>query len=103
MLCLAERDGATVGEASLRALTFAASLAGAGGGVTAVVFAASGAEPDGELLADELAGAGATDVCLVSSDDLSGYAPGAWARSLEQLATAERCQLSRRSGDRPRQ
>ncbi len=97
MICLAERDGATVADASLRALTFAASLAGAGGGVIAVTFPASGAAgpdavPDDESvtdhLADQFASSGATDVCLVCSDELTGYAPAAWARSLEQLAAA---------------
>jgi electron transfer flavoprotein alpha subunit len=29
-----------------------------------------------------------TDLCLVSFDELAGYAPVAWARSLEQLAAA---------------
>ena len=92
VICLAERDGATVADASLRALSFAASLAGPGGGVTAAVFpapdAAGTSEADGELVADQLGGHGVTDVCLVSCAELAGYAPVAWARSLEQLAAA---------------
>jgi electron transfer flavoprotein alpha subunit len=92
VICLAERDGAGIADGSLRALTFAVSLAGVGGGVTAVTFPPGGTagtpEPDGEVLADVLAGYGATDVCLVRSADLTGYAPVAWARSLEQLAAA---------------
>ncbi len=92
VICLAERDGASIADESLRALTFAVSLAGAAGGVTAVVFpprsGAGPGEPDGEVLADVLASYGATDVCLVRSAQLTGYAPVAWARSLEQLAAA---------------
>jgi electron transfer flavoprotein alpha subunit len=93
VICLAEHDGASVADASVRALAFAARLAGAGGGVTAVVFPAAGAAgkhavPDGNLVADQLAASGVTDVCLVSSDELTGYAPAAWAISLEQLAAA---------------
>ena len=88
VICLVERDGATIAEASLRALTFAASLAGPLVSVTAVVPPRSGtgmAEPDTEVIAAVLAANGATDVCLVRPADLSAYAPVAWARSLEQL------------------
>jgi electron transfer flavoprotein alpha subunit len=92
VICLAERDGGTIAEPSLRALTFAASLAGESDGVTAVVFppsdAASTSEADGEVLAGLLADYGVTEVCLVRSAELAGYAPVAWARSLEQLAAA---------------
>jgi electron transfer flavoprotein alpha subunit len=92
VICLAERDGPSIADGSLRALTFAVSLAGATGGVTAVVFPSAGAvgtpEADSEVLADVLACYGATDVCLVRSAELSGYAPVAWARALEQLAAA---------------
>jgi electron transfer flavoprotein alpha subunit len=90
VICLAERDGASVADASLQAVSFAASLAGPGGGVTAVVFPVSGVAGTSEAyanqVADLLGSYGATDVCLVCSDDLAGYAPAAWARSLEQLA-----------------
>jgi electron transfer flavoprotein alpha subunit len=100
VIWLAERDGAGVAESSLRALSFAASLAGTAG-VTAVMFPAAGAvgpeaggsetaDPDGELAAaGPLAAHGVTDVCLVRSDELAGYAPAAWARSLAQLVEAE--------------
>jgi electron transfer flavoprotein alpha subunit len=92
VICLAERDGASIADESLRALTFAVSLAGAAGGVTTVVFPPASAvvtpESAGEVLADLLASYGATDVCLVRSAELTGYAPVAWARSLEQLAAA---------------
>jgi electron transfer flavoprotein alpha subunit len=100
VIWLAERDGAGVAESSLRALSFAGSLAGTAG-VTAIMFPAAGAvgpeaggsetaDPDGELAAaGPLAAHGVTDVCLVRSDGLTGYAPAAWARSLAQLVEAE--------------
>ncbi|HTA11658.1 MAG TPA: electron transfer flavoprotein subunit alpha/FixB family protein [Streptosporangiaceae bacterium] len=94
VLCLAERDGAVVADSSLRALSFAASLAGTAG-VTAVLFPGPGAAGpdaahlDGDLAPDALGAYGVTDVCLVRSDELTGYAPAAWARSLAQLAAAE--------------
>jgi electron transfer flavoprotein alpha subunit len=92
--CLVELDGSVVADTSLRALSFAASLAGAAG-VTAVLFPEPGAarpdaaDPDGELATSSLAAYGVTDVCLVRSDELTGYAPAAWARSLAQLATTD--------------
>jgi electron transfer flavoprotein alpha subunit len=93
VICLAERDGAAIAEASLRALAFAASLAGPAGNVAAVVFPAAGGvgepEPD-EVFADVLAECGATDVCLVRSAELTAYAPVAWARCIEQLTAADR-------------
>ncbi|HSR86185.1 MAG TPA: FAD-binding protein [Streptosporangiaceae bacterium] len=94
VICLAERDGAAIAEASLRALAFAASLAGPAQSVTAVVFPPAGGvgepEPDDEVFADVLAECGATDVCLVRSAELTAYAPVAWARSIEQLTAADR-------------
>jgi electron transfer flavoprotein alpha subunit len=91
VICVVERAGAAIEDASLRTLAFAVSLAGAGG-VTAVVFAdqdvAGASEADAELVAGLLAGAGASELCMVCSDELAGYAPAAWARSLEQLAAA---------------
>jgi electron transfer flavoprotein alpha subunit len=92
--CVAELDGAVVADSALRALSFAASLAGAAG-VTAVLFPEPGAagpdaaDTDGELAASSLAAYGVTDVCLVRSDELTGYAPAAWARSLAQLVTTD--------------
>jgi electron transfer flavoprotein alpha subunit len=94
VIWLAERDGADVAESSLRALSVAASLAGTAG-VTAVLFPAASAagtetaDPDVELAAGPLAAYGVTDVCLVRSDELTGYAPAAWAGSLAQLVEAE--------------
>jgi len=90
MLCLLERDGAGVTPASLRALSFAASVpATVGDEVTAVLVgpSADGAAADAALGA-ELAAAGAAALCLVSADGLTGYAPVAWARALEQLAAS---------------
>ena len=54
VLCLAERDGGAIADASLRALSFASSLATAGGGqLTVVLFPGSaGAGPDGDAARD---------------------------------------------------
>jgi electron transfer flavoprotein alpha subunit len=72
VLCLAERDGDQIAAASLAALTFARSA----GDVIGVVFG------PGEIGKP----AGATSVCRVESPELTGYAPAAWARALQQLA-----------------
>jgi electron transfer flavoprotein alpha subunit len=88
VVCLVERDGAEIADSSLRALAFAASLAGTDG-VTAVLFAdtdAAGAVEAAGELADLIAGAGASGLTVVSSAELAGYSPAAWARSLEQIA-----------------
>jgi electron transfer flavoprotein alpha subunit len=88
VLCLLERDGDGIADSSLRALSFARSLADAlGGRVTAVLFAPAGAAVGVDSIA-ELAGHRATELCLVSAEGLTGYAPAAWARALEQLAAA---------------
>jgi electron transfer flavoprotein alpha subunit len=94
VLCLLERDGDGVAAGSLRALGLARSLAGADGGrLTAVVFGPQpepGQEPvAGEAVLAEVAAAGATELCAVSGDGLTGYAPLAWARALSQLVAAE--------------
>jgi electron transfer flavoprotein alpha subunit len=90
VVCLAEREGTRIAPASLRALTFAASLAGPGARVAAVVFPAPGeagtAELDGGSLAGDLGDSGATDVYLVRAAELAAYSPVAWARTLEQAA-----------------
>jgi electron transfer flavoprotein alpha subunit len=91
VLCLLERDGEGVVAGSLRALGLARSLAGAvGGGLTAVVFGPpdAGSVAGGPMFADVAAG-GASEVCVVCAEGLSGYAPLAWARALEQLVTSE--------------
>jgi electron transfer flavoprotein alpha subunit len=75
VLCLAERDGDQIAAASLSALGFARS---AGGDVTCVVFGPG----------DVGRPAGVTSVCRVESPELTGYAPVAWARALQQLAAA---------------
>ena len=77
VLCLVERDGDGAADVSLRALTFARSL----GQVTAVVFGAAASVPVADLSAYGVANAYA-----VESDDLTGYAPQAWARALAGLA-----------------
>ena len=91
VLCLIELDETGVTDASLRALTFARSLAttaGPGepdaGGVrpvlAAVAFGAAGSVP-----ARLLGAYGASEVHVVESAALDGYAPQAWARTLEGL------------------
>jgi electron transfer flavoprotein alpha subunit len=80
VLCLAERDGNQIAAASLVALSFARELAAAGP-VTAVAFGPAAVAP---ALADGIADA----VCHVVAPELTGYAPVAWARALQQLAEA---------------
>ncbi len=86
VLCLLEADGAAVAPESLRALSFAAAAA-AGDDVTAVLIG-PGAETiaSDEALGSELTAHGAAALCLVAADGLTGYAPTAWARALQQLA-----------------
>jgi electron transfer flavoprotein alpha subunit len=83
VLVLAELDGDSVADASLRALTLAMDL---GQPVAAVVFP-GGAELDGVGLpgpaAEQLAAYGAADIYVV---DLLRYAPAAWARTLAGLS-----------------
>jgi electron transfer flavoprotein alpha subunit len=92
VLCLVERDGAGVADASLRSITLARSLAGpAGDGVAepvaAVVFGGEvlgGGVLGGGVPAAVLAAHGVTQAYAVAG--LDGYAPVAWARALAQLA-----------------
>jgi electron transfer flavoprotein alpha subunit len=81
VLCLAELEGDEIAAASLASLSFARMLA-APGDVTAVVFVGTATLPPG------LADGAAAEVCQVAAPQLSGYAPVAWARTLEQLAAA---------------
>jgi electron transfer flavoprotein alpha subunit len=77
VLCLVERDGDGAADVSLRALTFARSLAESGtGGVAAVVFGPGA--PAG------LSGYGVADAYAVAAG--VGYAPQAWGRALAGLA-----------------
>ena len=91
VLCLLERDGDGIADGSLRALGLARSLAGAQGGrLTAVVFGPPNSEPVvGEAMLADVAAGGASELCVASAEGLSGYAPLAWARALEQLVVAE--------------
>ncbi|HEY2691024.1 MAG TPA: electron transfer flavoprotein subunit alpha/FixB family protein [Streptosporangiaceae bacterium] len=76
VLCLVERDGAGAADVSLRALTFARSLAGsAAGGLAAAVFGPGAPAGLGEY--------GVADLYAVEAD---GYAPQAWGRALAGLA-----------------
>ena len=90
VLCLLERDGNGVADGSLRALVLARSIAGAlGVRLTAVLFGPPPACPDaGGAVVAEVAVGGVTELCVVSAEGLSGYAPLAWARALEQLVVA---------------
>jgi electron transfer flavoprotein alpha subunit len=91
VLCLLERDGDGVADGSLRALVLARSIAGAlgGGRLTAVLLGAPPAGPDaGGAVVAEMAVRGVTELCVVSAEGLTGYAPLAWARALEQLVVA---------------
>ena len=77
VLCLVEREGDGAADVSLRALTFARSL----GQVTAAVFGDTGSVP-----VTDLSAYGVANAYAVESDDLTGYAPQAWARALAGLA-----------------
>ncbi|HEY7014646.1 MAG TPA: electron transfer flavoprotein subunit alpha/FixB family protein [Streptosporangiaceae bacterium] len=77
VLCLVERDGAGAADVSLRALTFARSLAESGAGGLAAAAFGPGA-PAG------LAEFGVADVYAVEAGD--AYAPQAWGRALAGLA-----------------
>ena len=81
VLCLVELDESGVTDASLRALTFARSLA-AGGvpALAAVLFAPADRVPAGLL-----GRYGVTEAYVVEPAALDGYAPQAWARTLEGL------------------
>jgi len=85
VLCLVERDAEGLADASLRALAFAARVAGAGPGapvpVAAVLFGPADQVPGGMLAAN-----GAASVHVVEPGHLDGYAPRAWARALGGLA-----------------
>ena len=88
-LCLVELDGAGAADASLRALTFARSVADSGEGLAAVVFADAAAlagDAPAEVPAGEtLAAYGVTDLYVVEPGQVAGYAPLAWARVLAGL------------------
>ena len=115
VLCLVERDGDGVADASLRALSLARELAAsAGGSVAAVVFSRSGGFGSGGFGSDGLGSDGAGPDGLgsggagpdggaeadVPERELAafgvaeayvvaagaGYAPAAWARGLAELA-----------------
>jgi electron transfer flavoprotein alpha subunit len=79
VLCLVELDDAGVTDASLRALTFARSLAG-DQVLAAVLFGPADRVPAGLL-----GRYGVTEAYVVEPAALDGYAPQAWARTLEGL------------------
>jgi electron transfer flavoprotein alpha subunit len=81
VLCLVELDESGVTDASLRALTFARSLAA--GGVPALAAVLFG--PADRVPAGLLGRYGVTEAYVVEPAALDGYAPQAWARTLEGL------------------
>ena len=100
VLCLVELDEGGVTDASLRALTFARSLAAsappdpgppepgpgsAASGGAGPVLAAVAFGPAGRVPARLLGRYGVTEVYVVEPTALDGYAPQAWARTLEGL------------------
>jgi electron transfer flavoprotein alpha subunit len=80
VLCLAETDADGAADALLRALSFAARLAG-GAPLAAVVFG-----PEDQVPRDALAAHGAARAYLIEPGHTGGYAPQAWARALAGLA-----------------
>ena len=88
VLCLLEWDGAGIAPASLRALSFGAAVAApTGADVTAVLVGPPGVgAAGGDAFGAELTAFGAAALCLVTTEALTGYAPVAWARALQQLA-----------------
>ncbi len=82
VLCLVERDGDGVADASLRALAFSRELAASSqDSLAAVMFG-----PVAARARDALAAAGVTAAYAVEPDRLAGYAPVGWARALAGLA-----------------
>ena len=92
VLCLVERDGADVADVSLRALTLARKLAESAAEDLAAVLFGPGMPAAAGLPAAPAAGVaarlgefGTAEVYVVESEQLTGYAPQAWARALSQL------------------
>ncbi len=85
VLCLAEMDEAGVTDGSLRALTFARTLAtgGPSPGGPALITVLFG--PSDRVPARVLGEYGVTEVYVIEPAALDGYAPQAWARTLEGL------------------
>jgi len=87
VLCLVELDADGPADASLRALTFATGLAGAGPAgtgpapVAAVLFG-----PADQIPGVTFAAYGASSAHVVEPEHLDGYAPRAWAQALAGLA-----------------
>ena len=85
VLCLVELDAAGPTDGSLRALTFARELAGpvtGGPALIAVLFAAANRAD-----AAQLGRYGVTEAYVIEPEALDGYAPQAWARTLQGLAS----------------
>ena len=82
VICLVEHDESGLIEASLRALSVAATLAQSS---HATLCAALFGEV-GDASLEDLADFGVDDAYLVTSETLTAFAPVAWARSLLELA-----------------
>jgi electron transfer flavoprotein alpha subunit len=82
VLCLIEIDVGCAADASIRAATVASALAASAG----EDLAAAWFGPPDAVDHHELSAAGIARAYAIESDDLSGYAPLAWARALAGLA-----------------
>jgi len=85
VLCLVELDAAGPTDSSLRALTFARGLAGPAAGGTGLIAVLFG--PADRVPAAQLGRFGVTEAQVIEPEAVDGYAPQAWARTLEGLAS----------------
>ncbi len=85
VICLVELDEAGVTDGSLRALTFARMLATGGPSPGAPALVAVLFGPADRVPASVLGEYGVTEVYVTEPAALDGYAPRAWARTLEGL------------------
>jgi len=84
VLCLVEHDGSEPVDASLRALSFARTLGESSGDqLAAALFGEVGAS-----ILETLSAFGVVDAYSIQSDELSSYAPLAWARALDGLGSS---------------
>ena len=81
VLAFVEHDGQSPGETSLEALTFGRELAGETDSLLDTVLFG---DVDTDLI-DRLGAFGVTDIHCVEHEHLDGYAPEAWAATIDQL------------------
>ena len=84
VLCLVEHDGDGVGEASLRALSFARRLAATSGEGLAALCVGEPGDQTVQILADY----GVDELHPVAGSAFESFAPVAWARAVLELAAA---------------